>query len=367
MGSQRSLLQALEDICNVDVDAVDPNVSTALPFKAHNQTSNQVICCDTILQPEYRDMYLSKVKEYGSQGWEETVQFCANNLKNITGRVLVQVSPRHVYDTSAVLAQCYAYDRAFKDAGVSRDRYAIKISVTGPSMVAAKQLNKEGIRILGTSVFSLAQAIAASQAGCLFISPYFNEVAAYSDDSLMHKGDGSALTHPMAPRLIHILETYARLYRETGTPQPIVVIASNANIAEILATAELGCQHITILAHHLKELASVPLDETALAQYPLLRNPPAKKTPPYYDVQTTPERLRAHSTSDAIAGPEWDGTFASTEVDWLAGEGGALDRAMQSDAAVVKKMKDVLGAFLGADERAKGAIEAEIVKMEGVI
>lgn len=35
MGS-RSVLEALEDICNVDVDAIDPAVSTAMPFKPHN-------------------------------------------------------------------------------------------------------------------------------------------------------------------------------------------------------------------------------------------------------------------------------------------------------------------------------------------
>lgn len=84
------------------------------------------------------------------------------------------MTPRHVYDKQAVLNQCYAYDKAFSDAGVDRDRYAIKISATGPAMTAAEQLNKEGIRVLATSVFSLSQAIAASQAGCLFISPYFN-------------------------------------------------------------------------------------------------------------------------------------------------------------------------------------------------
>lgn len=38
MGSStRSVLEALEDIINVDVDAIDPKVSTALPFKAHNR------------------------------------------------------------------------------------------------------------------------------------------------------------------------------------------------------------------------------------------------------------------------------------------------------------------------------------------
>ena len=121
------------------------------------------------------------------------VQQCANNITNITGRVLVQVSPRRVDDSKLVLEQAYAFDRAFNDLGITRDQYAIKISATGPAMVAAKELNEAGIRVLATSIFSLPQAVAASQARCLYISPYFNEVAAYSDDSLMHKGLDPAL------------------------------------------------------------------------------------------------------------------------------------------------------------------------------
>lgn len=121
------------------------------------------------------------------------VQFCANNIENISNRVLVQVSPSRVYNREKVLEACYAFDRAFKDVGIGRDRYAIKVSTTGPAMAAAAQLNKEGIRTLGTSLFSLPQAVAASQAGCLYISPYFNEVAAYEDDSFMYKGSDPAL------------------------------------------------------------------------------------------------------------------------------------------------------------------------------
>lgn len=87
---------------------------------------------------------------------------------------------------------------------MSRDRFAIKIPFTGAAAVAAKELNSEGIRTLATAVFGLEQGIAASQSGCLFISPYFNgeiwvvyclsgnklisfcvvEIAAYFDSSL---------------------------------------------------------------------------------------------------------------------------------------------------------------------------------------
>lgn len=33
----RTLLEAIEDIVNVDVDAVDPAVAKAIPFKPHNR------------------------------------------------------------------------------------------------------------------------------------------------------------------------------------------------------------------------------------------------------------------------------------------------------------------------------------------
>lgn len=53
-------------------------------------------------------------------------------------------------------------------------RFCLKIPTTGPGMAASKILNEEGIRTLGTMVFCLPQAVGASQAGCLYISPYYN-------------------------------------------------------------------------------------------------------------------------------------------------------------------------------------------------
>jgi transaldolase len=138
---------------------------------------------------------------------------------------------------------------------------------------------------------------------------------------------------------------------------------SNANIGEVLATAELGCQHITILAHHLKELQETPLNEDALEKFPFLRNPPPKKQDPYYLASKTPERLVGHLEIDPLAGPDWDGKLADIHADYLADNGKLLSRAMESDPAVVKKMKDVLGAFNGGEAMAKEAIEAELAKV----
>lgn len=50
----------------------------------------------------------------------------------------------------------------------------IKIPTTSAGVNAAKNVLPEGIKSLGTALFSVPQAIAASQAEMLAISPYFN-------------------------------------------------------------------------------------------------------------------------------------------------------------------------------------------------
>lgn len=86
----------------------------------------------------------------------------------------MQTSLRHVNDTAAIVKQCHFYANAFEEQGVPRDRFAIKLPFSGAAATAARELNAEGIRTLATAVFSLEQAIAASQSDCLFISPYYN-------------------------------------------------------------------------------------------------------------------------------------------------------------------------------------------------
>lgn len=57
---------------------------------------------------------------------------------------------------------------------IRSDRLCVKIAATGAGVRAAKRLKEEGIPTLGTALFSLQQAIAASQAGMHAISMYFN-------------------------------------------------------------------------------------------------------------------------------------------------------------------------------------------------
>ena len=126
----------------------------------------------------------------------QAVLMCKKNIDLIRGRVLLQTLPSKAYDTQATLDHAHLYDKEFAKAGIGRDRYCIKIPSTGPALNAAKVLSSEGIPTLGTALFGLPQAIACSQAGMLYISPYFNgEYLLFSIPS------ASSLTETMAQRL----------------------------------------------------------------------------------------------------------------------------------------------------------------------
>lgn len=67
-----------------------------------------------------------------------------------------------------MLSRTNRYARAY------RERVSIKIPATPESVLACQTLEQAGIRTLATCLFSVPQAVAASQAGCLYVAPYFN-------------------------------------------------------------------------------------------------------------------------------------------------------------------------------------------------
>ncbi|KAL6882200.1 hypothetical protein HDV57DRAFT_51942 [Trichoderma longibrachiatum] len=351
----RSMLHRLEDLCNVDVDDADTELIKSIPFTPHNQTSNQAIITNALLADEA--LLKDLVRQYGSQGWERVydqaaVHLTARNIPHLSGRVLIQTSLRHVSSSAATLAHARRLAALYEEAGVPRDRFAIKIPFSGPAAAAAAVLNAEGIRTLATGVFSLEQGIAASQSGCLFISPYYNEIAAHLDPSLRLTLEDPALEHPMSPRVIHILEAFAKAYRETGKEQPIMVIASHFTPAEIMAMAELGCPHVTVPPHLIRALLDTP-DTLPL---PTTKKP----TKLNYGEFATVQRLTKLSTIDPFARPDWDGKLADMQTDYIANDGEKLDEALNRDPVAGKRLKDAELFFIEMENKAKEAIEKEI-------
>ncbi|GAD91713.1 predicted protein [Paecilomyces variotii No. 5] len=333
-----TLLDRLEKLCNVDIDDASIEVIKSLPFKLHNQTSNQYIITEELLNPSNRDILTELVAKYGHQGWETVydragVQICARNLPFITGCVLLQVSPRFINDCTAIIRHCERLAEYFQEHNVPLDRFAIKIPFSGPAAAAAAKLNTRGIRTLATAVFSVEQAIAASQSNCLFISPYFNEIAAHLDPSLRPEVTDVALEHPMSTTVLQILQTFAKNYKRTRKEQPIMVIASHFNTAEILAMAELGCQHVTVMEPNLRALQETP--DTL---------PPVEKPKPAHPYATfvIPERLRALLSKNTLGETTSDDQYALLQTDYLANRGEELDKFMQRNTVVRRKFDDAM-------------------------
>jgi hypothetical protein len=55
-----------------------------------------------------------------------------------------------------------------------RSRVCIKIPTTPESILACQRLERQGISTLATILFTVPQALAATQAGCQYVAPYFN-------------------------------------------------------------------------------------------------------------------------------------------------------------------------------------------------
>ncbi|KAF2465800.1 aldolase [Lindgomyces ingoldianus] len=365
MGSveTQSWLQKLEEQLNVDVDWMDPTYSKNLQIMPNDMTSNNLWVNIQMSHPNNKELFNSSVKELKNEGWlaiynRIAVGLCKANINNIKGRVALQVDPHEAYNTQAVLDHARAYAREFERAGIPKTRYFIKIPSTGPALNAAPALEAEGIRTLGTALFSLPQAIACSQAGMLYISPYYNETRAHDDLSLWPNVEDPATQHTMSARIIHILETYKRLYKETGKDQPLLKNASFITPKEAMAAGEMGCHSATISHTVLDELAKLPYDGS---------KQPGEGVPKpahaYKNAQPTPERLKILSNVDPLAAADWDGKLASTDIDYLANNGAELEKAIEKDPITVQRLDDALKLFQGGISESRGKIEEAMKKV----
>ncbi|OAA76134.1 transaldolase [Akanthomyces lecanii RCEF 1005] len=342
----------LQQHIKIDIDCLDTaETKVLLPFVPFDQTSNQRIVYVQMVDPENRDLFLRTVKERKDDGWQSildcmSVRLCALNKGKIQGRFLLQTSPFAAYDEARTLAHARSYAREFAAAGISPDHFCIKIPSTGPALNAGRTLLKEGIRTLGTSLFSVPQAIAASQAGCLSISPYYNFSWYHADRTQWPDVQDPALQHPMSPRIVQILRAYKTLDETTGQTQPMLKMASFLSAREAMAMAELGCAHATIPENILAELMALDVET----------NPP----PPYESAAPgVPAARLAHLVAtDPLAGEGWDGKVAAAvDVDYLADGGEALQQAIEADPMTKRGLKEALEMFQECELQSRAAIE----------
>ncbi|MCB1085224.1 MAG: transaldolase, partial [Chlamydiia bacterium] len=174
------------------------------------------------------------------------VNFGAEILKHIPGRVSTEVDARLSFDVEGSIKKAHEYIALYKEAGIEKERVLIKLASTWEGVVAAKQLEKEGIHCNMTLMFSLAQAIACAEVGATLISPFVGRILDW------HKKAEGKESYPADedPGVVSVTNIF-NYYKKFGHNTQIMG-ASFRNVDEVLELA--GSDLLTIAPKLLKEL-----------------------------------------------------------------------------------------------------------------
>ena len=133
----------------------------------------------------------------------------------------------------------------YEEQGVNRERVLIKIASTWEGILAAEQLQREGIKCNMALLFSLPQAVRAAEAKVQLISPFVGRI--YDWFKTAKKRDYSGAEDPGVLSVQEIYTYYKHFGYETE-----VMGASFRNVAQILELA--GCDLLTISPELMKQL-----------------------------------------------------------------------------------------------------------------
>lgn len=152
-----------------------------------------------------------------------------------------------------------------------------------------------------------------------------------------------------------MLDTYRRLYKETGKPQPKIKLASFISPKAAMAAGEFGCHSATVSPTVLDQLARLEWDGTRQPGGGVPK--PQPEIDFYQAAYPIPDRLRELVGIDPLAAKDWDGKLASTEVDYLVDGGAELERAIEKDPITDTRLKESLNIFTAAENRSRVMIE----------
>ncbi len=174
-----------------------------------------------------------------------TISFGTELTHIVPGRVSTEVDADLSFDVAGAVAKARAIIAAYAERGVPRERILIKLASTWEGAQAAATLQREGVDCNMTLLFSLAQAVAAADAGAFLVSPFVGRIFDWHV-----KAGGGPYTGETDPGVASVRSIYA-YYKAYGI-KTVVMGASFRNTGEISALA--GCDRLTISPQLLAEL-----------------------------------------------------------------------------------------------------------------
>jgi len=225
-------------------------------YKPTDATTNPSLLYKAAGQSQYSHLIEDAI-EYGlKKGDEKTyvqltmdrlaVNFGKEITKIVPGVVSTEVDARLSFDEESTYKKAHQLIKLYEEVGISKDRILIKIASTWEGLKAAERLEKEGIHVNLTLLFSMAQAIVAADAKATLISPFVGRI---SDWYLASSGKKS-FEPSEDPGVKSVAEIF-KYYKSIGS-KTIVMGASFRNKGQILALA--GCDKLTISPELLEEL-----------------------------------------------------------------------------------------------------------------
>jgi transaldolase len=174
------------------------------------------------------------------------VRFGSAMLEIVPGRVSTETDVRYSFDVEGSIKKARRLIALYKEQGIERERVFIKIASTWEGIMAAEQLQKEGIKCNMTLLFSLPQAVRAAEAKVQLISPFVGRI--YDWFKAANNRDYAGAEDPGVQSVQEIYTYYKHFGYETE-----VLGASFRNVGQILELA--GCDLLTISPELMKELS----------------------------------------------------------------------------------------------------------------
>jgi transaldolase len=180
-----NLLDSLKRSTTVVADTGD--FEAIAEYRPQDATTNPSLIYQATQKPHYQNL-VDEALDFALRSAGDTearsaafmdklfIDFGCEILKIVPGRVSTEVAARLSFDTESTLAKARKLIGMYEKAGVGRERILIKIASTWEGILAAKQLEREGIHCNLTLLFSFAQAVACAEAGVTLISPFVGRI-----------------------------------------------------------------------------------------------------------------------------------------------------------------------------------------------
>ena len=241
------------------------DVESIAAFKPQDATTNPSLILKASEDARYQDYLTDAIRFAQAQAstkaeqlpWalrKVAVNFGQAILALVPGRVSTEVDAHLSFNKAATIREAITLMELYVKAGVDPQRVLIKIAATYEGIMAAAELERQGIHCNLTLIFNFAQAQLCAEHGITLISPFVGRIYDWYKKAMNQ--DFTGIDDPGVQSVMQIYNYYKKFNYAT-----IVMGASFRNIGQIQALA--GCDYLTISPALLKELqeTSTPLTQ----------------------------------------------------------------------------------------------------------